>query len=332
MRIGIVIIRAANMDATWTTIDLACAALRRGHQVRFIERTDFEIDRSAHLVARAHLFEPPDPGPDAMIASLCDRTAPRRSIDLQKLDLLLLRVAPLDPAVIHFATLARDRGVPVTNDPEGIVRVSNKAWLAAQPGIPTPPTLVTRSAGTAGIFHSQSQFGVIVKPARGSGGRAVTLVPRHAQAELVRAFEAAKATGDGYVVLQAYLPDAEKGEKRLVWLDGEIIGGYLRRRAPGEFRHNLKRGGTAAPALITDEERNLALQLSPLLVEAGIRIAGLDVIGGRITEVNALNPGGTFHSDRVSGSRLAERIVERLESTVGVRDLAEIDTWAHPAP
>jgi len=332
MRLGIVILRAAHLDATWTTVDLACSALRRGHEVRFIERTDFEIDRNAHLVARAHSFDPPDPGPDAMIAALHDRTAPRRSIDLEKLDLLLLRVAPLDPAVVHFATLARDRGVPVVNDPEGIVRVSNKAWLAAQPNIPSPPTLVTRSAGAASIFQSQSEHGVIVKPARGSGGRAVTLVPRHARAELVRAFDAAMATGDGYVVLQAYLPEAENGEKRLVWLDGEIIGGYLRRRAPGEFRHNLKRGGTAAPALITDEERNLALQLSPLLVESGIRIAGLDVIGGRITEVNALNPGGTFHSDRVSGSRLADRIIERLESTAEVRDLAETDTWVHPAP
>lgn len=322
MRLGIAIPRASVVTSTWTTLHLAQVALQRGHSVRFVERTDFELDPSGNVIGRAHTFDEPVDDADALASALQDRSARRRTLNMERLDMLLLRVAPPDPAVVQYATLLRDRGVPVVNDPEGLVRVSHKTWLPAQKGVPTPPTLVTRSEGAAEVFlHSQRQ-GVIVKPSRGSGGRAITRVHRGATAKLVRAFEAAKAAGDGYVVVQAYVPEAEHGEKRLVWLDGEIIGGYLRRRAPGEFRHNLKRGGMAVPAPITDDERNLAERISPPLLAAGIRLAGLDVIGDWITEVNAANPGGTFHSDRLSGSRLAERIVEHLERTVAERNVA----------
>lgn len=313
MRMGIVVNRAASMDATWTTIHLAAAALARGHDVRFIERGDFEIDRRGNLSARAHAFEPPGPPAEDLVRALLDRSAPRRTLDVARLELLLLRVAPLDSAVLTFASLARDRGVAVVNDPDGILRVSNKAWLAAQVDVPMPASLVTRSEGAAEIFHSQEPQGIVVKPTRGSGGRSVAHVARGNRRALREAFAAARESGDGYVVLQSYLPAAEDGEKRLVWLDGDIIGGYLRRRAPGEFRHNLKRGASAEPAPVTEEDRDLAGRLARPLLQAGVRLVGLDVIGGQVTEVNAMNPGGTFHSDRLTGSRLAERIIEKLE-------------------
>jgi len=333
MRIGIAIHRAASLDASWTTVHLAQAALERGHLLRFIERQGFELDPSGRLVARALIFDQAPASPEDLAAALARGNAPRRSIDVERLDLLMLRQAPLDPAVLTFATLARDRGVRVVNDPEGASRVSSKAWLAAQPGVPTPPTLVTRSLGTAGIFHGQERHGVVIKPVRGSGGRAVSFVRHRDSRALVRAFEAAREVGDGYVVLQSYLPQAEDGEKRLLWLDGEIVGGYLRRRAPGDFRHNLKRGGTAALAQITDQERSLVNRLSPLLLATGVRFAGLDVIGASITEINALNPGGTVHADRLSGSRLADLVIARLEDQAPASPLfAEIDSWAHHVP
>jgi glutathione synthase len=118
-------------------------------------------------------------------------------------------------------------------------------------------------------------------------------------------------------VIQRYLPEAEQGEKRLVWVDGDVLGGYLRRRAEGEFRHNLKRGGVAEATDITDQDRAIAARVSDALRRAGIRIAGLDVIGRWLVEVNALNPGGAFHADRLAGTHLAgthlaDAILDRL--------------------
>jgi glutathione synthase len=329
MRIGIAITRAASVDATWTTLHLARSALARGHQVRFIEPWDFEVDSRDKLIARSHAFDPPAPDAEAMADALTRRSAPRRFVDLGALDLLLLRASPLDNAILTFAGLAQDRGVAVVNDPAGVARVSHKAWLASIPGIRTPPTLVTRSLGTAQAFYADSRQGVVVKPARGSGGRGVSHVPADQPALMDGAFAAARTYGDGYVVVQSYLVDAEHGEKRLVWMDGVVLGGYLRRRAPGEFRHNLARGGTAEAVHITAAEHAMVARLDPPLRAAGIRIAGIDLIGGMVTEVNALNPGGAFHTDRLQGTHLADEIVARLETRAPEEKRT---TWDPPAP
>jgi glutathione synthase len=332
MRIGIAITRAASVDATWTTLHLAQAALRRGHAVRFIEPWDFEVDSRGQLVARSHAFDPPGPDTGTMAHQLISRTATRRFVDLARLDLLLLRANPLDPTVLTFAALAQDRGVRVINDPNGVVRVSHKAWLASIPHVRTPRTLVTRSLGAAQGFYAEQFHGVVVKPARGSGGKGVGFVAPDLGDQMDGAFETARSCGDGYVVVQAYLPSADAGEKRLVWLDGEVLGGYLRRRAPGDFRHNLKRGAVAEAVEITRVEREMVARVTPALLTAGIRMAGLDLIGGYVTEVNALNPGGAFHTDRLTGTRLAETIIAHLEDDRPPQRALESKAWAHPAP
>ena len=226
--------------------------------------------------------------------------------------MLLLRAAPLDDAILAFAAVARDRGVPVINDPAGVLAVSHKAWLASAVGAPVPPAVVTRSRASAHLFYAEQDRGVVVKPGRGSGGRGVSRVaPRNAEA-LDAAFEEASGAGDGYVVVQRYLPEGDNGEKRLVWVDGEVLGGYLRRRADGEFRHNLKRGGIAEATEITEQDRAIGASIAPALRRIGIRFAGLDVIGTWLVEVNALNPGGAFHADRLGGTRIADAVLDRL--------------------
>ncbi|MBA2322088.1 MAG: hypothetical protein H0V89_13160 [Deltaproteobacteria bacterium] len=314
MKLGFAITRAASVDATWTTLHLARAALARGWPVRFVEPWDFEVDRRGHLIARAHAFDPGAtlPALEDLAVALIHRTATRRFVDVSTLSMLLLRAAPLDDAVLAFAAVARDRGVAVVNDPFGVLAVSHKAWLASVPGAPVPPSVVTRSRASAQLFFAEQETGVVVKPGRGSGGRGVSRVPPGNEEALDAAFAEASAAGDGYVVIQRFLPEGDQGEKRLVWADGEILGGYLRHRADGEFRHNLKRGGHAKATEITARDRAVAASVSPALMRAGIRIAGLDVIGGWLIEINALNPGGAFHADRLGGTRIAEGILDRL--------------------
>ncbi|MCA9492944.1 MAG: hypothetical protein KC621_23600 [Myxococcales bacterium] len=328
MRIVFAISRAASVDETWTTVHLAREALDRGGQVRFVEPWDFEIDPNGRVIARAHAFDAPVSA-ERMAQQLVQRTATRKYVDLERTDLMLIRAAPLDLQVITFATLARQVGVRVVNDPDGLLRVSHKAWLSSLPGVDTPPSVVTRSRASAHVFYADEREGVVVKPARGSGGRQISHVPPGSAQALDEAFDAAREVGDGYVVVQRYLPAAEDGEKRLVWLDGAVVGGYLRRRAPGDFRHNLKRGGQAEPTEITATDHELAAQLGPHLQRAGIRLAGLDVIGRHVTEVNALNPGGAFHADRLNGTRLSALILDRLTHR---RRAHRSRPWAAHAP
>lgn len=327
VRIGFAIRRSSVMDATWTTIALAVAALRQGHQVRFIEPWDWEVLPNGTLNARVHAFDRPTSA-RFMARALVHRLAERRQLRLGSLDLLMIRAAPWHHALSSFAQMAHFAGVRVVNPPASLLAVHHKGWLATLAHVPTPRTLCTRSRAAAHLFLDEENGDIVVKPATGSGGRFVQRVRRGRHADLDRAWnEIDEKTGD-HVIIQRFISDFDRGEKRLIWLDGEVLGGYRRLRAPGEFRHNLKQGGRAVATDITDGDLAAVAALTPNLLRLGTRLAGLDLINQQITEVNVLNPGGSYHTDRLTGSNVSETIVSRL-----CQPLTEQESpWALPAP
>lgn len=313
MWIGLVVARASSMDATWTTVHLASEALTQGHSVAFIEPWDWEVDASRRVVVRAHVFDGSRPMTnEAIVGALQRGGAPRRVLAIQDLGLLMLRVAPYRSDVMSLGALARDQGVPVVNDPDGMTRVAHKGWLAAQRDVRTPRSVVTRSRASAHIFYRSCAAGVVCKPARGSGGRGVCFVPPNALHQLDAALDGSIRHGVGHVVVQEYVEEACLGEKRLVWFDGELLGGYLRRRGTDAFHHNLKQGGVAEASTVTDTDRRAVHGLSRPLLDAGIRLAGLDVIGDYVTEVNALNPGGLYFTDLLSSTQHTATVIQGL--------------------
>lgn len=311
----------ARLTPTWTTIHLAWAALAQGHRLWFFSPEDVEIGRRGRLLARVGELTGPEPDRESLTERLLRGRLPARHAELARADRLLLRLNPISPTALAVAMMVQEAGVPVINDPRGLVLTRSKAWLASLRDVNHPPTHVTRSLAQAELFLAELDRDLVVKPAMGSGGRGVSLVRRRDRVGLVRAMELARQESDGPCVLQPYLPEAEEGEKRLVWVDGELVGAYLRRRAEGEFRHNLRLGGQPEPARIETSDLELARPLGPHLRRNGIRIAGLDVIGGRIVEVNCLNPGGVHFSNqlqvepaelRQSQESVADRIIRAL--------------------
>ncbi len=287
--------------------------------MRFIEPWDFEVDPIGRIVARAHAFDTDQDGdidPARLCRMLHAREARRRFVEVCRLDALLVRINPIDAAVLSFAMAAEEGGVVVLNAPKMVTWTSHKAWLASLKGVPRPRTLVTRSRATIHAFAGELPGGAVVKPGRSSGGRGIAYVPKERPAELDLALDHARGIGDGYLVVQEYLPEAEFGETRLVWLDGEILGSYVRQRAPGEFRHNLKRGGVPEPHEPGPEDFRLIEALNPHLRAAGVWFAGIDVIGGRVSEINTLNPGGLHLIQEFSGLDFSGPLVTALEARV----------------
>ena len=316
MRIAFVVNRAAAMDSSWTTLHLAHAALNQGHTVYIVERQDFEVAPVGLVVARAFEFRGAAHSPASLADDLQTRDAYRRLIGSDDIDLAILRTRPLDLDLATFAMIWESQGVPMVNPPAALLRVASKTWLAHLTDVCTPATLVTRSLGTADLFHRAQPNGVIVKPTCGHGGHGIHYVPPGDPARLCDAFESLHRRGKQPVVIQAVVGTHQTPVKRLLWLDGAAVGGYLRERAPGEFRHNLKQGATAQPLRITPEDRALVKPLSPHLIRAGIRFAGLDLLDSHIIEVNVLNPGGTVHADRLNGTQLAHKITSHLVNDI----------------
>lgn len=317
VRIGVIVTNAAAAAPTHTTVHLVVAALEAGHQVDVFEPWDFEVTETGRLQGRALRLHTPLPH-GGVVQALHSRASLRRGIALDDLDLLLLRANPYHDAILTFAQLAQSAGVRVVNDPRSLPHTSHKAYVATLPGVPRPRTLITRSRASALAFAADCPAGVVVKPARACGGRGVSLArgPRrlHGIDEAMR--RASAASGDRYTVVQEYLPEAAAGERRLLWLDGELLGGYLRQRAPGDFRHNLKVGGQPLPCRLDATDAALCDALSPHLVRDGVRFAGIDVIGGRVVEVNTLNPGGAHYTEQYTGVPVARRILAALRDSL----------------
>lgn len=317
MRIGVIVSNAAAAAPTHTTVHLIAAALAMGHAVDVFEPWDFEITPAGAVHGRAHRLPaglPPAGARDGVVATLHARSHLRRGVPLDTLDLLLLRANPYQDAILTFALLAQAAGVRVVNEPRGLPRTSHKAYVATLAGVPRPRTLVTRSRASAFAFCAASPEGIIVKPARSCGGRGVSLLrgPRRASRLDAALGRASAASGDRYTIVQAYLPEAILGERRLLWLDGVLLGGYLRQRAPGDFRHNLQVGGQPLPCTIGADDVALCDTLTPHLRRDGVRFAGIDVIGGLVVEVNTLNPGGAHYTEQYTGAPIAPRIIAAL--------------------
>lgn len=325
MRIAIAISNAMVIDETWTTVHLTHAALLAGHEVRIIEGLDFEVTVAGRLIARAYAVAPPSPGRRALAELISARALSRCYVELATCDLLLLRFNPPTLGWLHYAALAEAQGIPVVNAVQGLVVTRSKGWAATLPDVPRPAGVVTGSRATAHAFAARTGGQVVVKPAMGSGGRGVSLVQAGDRRGLDRAIDLVQMGSRAQVVVQEYVRAASRGEKRLFWVDGEVVGAYRRQRARGGFQHNLKQGGRPEACQIEAADERVTGPLGPHLVANGIRIAGIDVIGDRLVEVNTLNPGGVHWADtfrRGPGPSIADRVIARLTESSGASPLS----------
>lgn len=226
----------------------------------------------------------------------------------ERMDLVLLRIdPPVDARYLHttyLLDLVEAAGTRVTNRPEGVRALHEKAVALRFPEL-CPTTLVTTEPSQVRRFVADHQAAVI-KPVDGFAGHDVWLLHDDGAARALA--ESATAGGTRHVIVQEYLARVEAGNKRLFLLDGEIAGAVLRRPDNDDFRIGMP----CAPAEVDDADRHIAHTVAPLLRQHGIALAGLDVIDGRLIEVNVTCPGGMAKTDALLGTDLSGVIVRRL--------------------
>ncbi len=223
-------------------------------------------------------------------------------------DLVLLRIdPPVDARYLHttyLLDLVESAGVRVVNRPEGIRALHEKLVALRFPDL-CPPTVV--SADPAVLRAFVAQVGVaVVKPVDGFAGIGVWLVRDDPGATAL--VESATHLGTRQVIAQAHLPQVAAGNKRLFLVDGEIAGAVLRRPCSDDFRI----GAPVAVAEVDADDRRIASTVGPLLVRHGLVLAGLDVIDGRLIEVNVTCPGGMHKTDALLGTDISGAIMRRL--------------------
>ncbi|MES2754107.1 MAG: glutathione synthase [Pseudomonadota bacterium] len=238
------------------------------------------------------------------------------SLDLgEDADVVLMRQdPPFDLGYItatHLLERIADRTL-VVNDPASVRNAPEKVFVLDYARF-MPPTLVTRSLDEARAFLAE-HGAIVVKPLHGNGGKAIFKVERDG-ANLSALIEVFNQTWREPHMVQAFLPDVAKGDKRIVLVDGEIAGAINRLPGEGEIRSNLAVGGSAEKTVLTDKEREICAALGPELKRRGLIFVGIDVIGGEwLTEINVTSPTGIVAIERFDGSDVAAMIWDAIEA------------------
>ena len=243
------------------------------------------------------------------------------SLDLgAEADVVLMRQdPPFDLGYItatHLLERIADRTL-VVNDPASVRNAPEKVFVLDYARF-MPPTLVTRSADEAKAFLKQ-HGAIVVKPLHGNGGKAIFRVGPDGE-NLTALMEVFNQTWREPHMIQAFLPEVAKGDKRIVLVDGEVAGAINRLPGAGEIRSNLAVGGSAEKTELTPREREICAALGPELKRRGLIFVGIDVIGGEwLTEINVTSPTGIVAIDRFNGTDVAGLIWDAIDRRLAER-------------
>lgn len=230
---------------------------------------------------------------------------------------------PVDDAFFH-ATMILDRHDPqktlMVNTPSSL-RVANEKLFALFAADLFPRTVVSARADVLKAAAKEMKRAVL-KPLEMAGGGGV-MVFDHDDKNLNAAVELLTEGGRRPAIAQQYEPDVRTGDKRVILLGGDPIGAVLRVPAPSDNRANMHSGGSVAQSDVDDDDRRISARLKPKLVEFGLHFVGIDVIGGKLTEVNVTSPTGVQEIDRLDGrtgkdrmsSQVMDYVLERVPST-----------------
>jgi glutathione synthase len=234
---------------------------------------------------------------------------------LGDIDVILMRKdPPFDMeyiAATYILERAEDEGALVVNRPRSLRDANEKAYLAWFPTC-TPPTLISRSLAEMKAFIEEHGK-VVVKPLDLMGGRSV-FVTDVADDNRNVILESVTQLGTRFSMVQQYRPEiTDSGDKRILLIDGHPIPLALARiPSPGDHRGNMDAGARVEVRPLTDRDRWICDQVGPVLREAGLLFAGIDVIGEFMTEVNVTSPTGIRELERASDLKITRQLFDAI--------------------
>jgi glutathione synthase len=240
-----------------------------------------------------------------------------RQIDLGRdIDVVLMRQDP--PFDLGYITathlLERLEGETlVVNDPRSVRNAPEKVYVLDFARF-MPPTLITRSATDVRAFQRDHGGGaVVVKPLHGNGGKAVFKIEADGSNLSALAELFGQVWPEPFMV-QTFLPEVAEGDKRIVLVDGDVLGAINRKPGEGEFRSNLAVGGYAEKSVLTEREAEICAAMGPELKARGLVFVGIDVIGGKwLTEINVTSPTGIVAIEKFDGTDTGAAIWDAID-------------------
>ena len=232
---------------------------------------------------------------------------------LEEFNAVFMRKDPPMDVPYLYATYILDFVNPektlLVNSPHSI-RTANEKMYTFQFQSVMPETIVSLDKDVIRNFVDSKGAGVI-KPLGGKAGEGILFLET-GDRNFNSLIEISTRQGKEPIMVQAYLPAAKEGDKRIILLNGKPIGAVNRIPTGKEFRGNMAVGGTVAKTEITAREKEICEIVAPKLLEDGLFFVGIDIIGGYLTEVNVTSPTGIREIDRFDNVCLGKQVIEAI--------------------
>jgi glutathione synthase len=334
MKIAFVINDIMTEKEDYTTVHLAHRALEKGFEVSLVSLGDFDYCPDGEITAKA--AKPRERKYESITSFLNDIQSSYQDdikVQLDQMDIIMLRADPADEvekrpwapnSSLLFAQLAAKEGVIVLNDPRHLTDASTKTYFQHYPKVIRPKTCITRDIGMIKEFIDSEGGKAVIKPLVGSGGDGVFLIDKASTPNINQMIEA--TIKDGYAIVQEYLPKASEGDLRVITLNGEIlkvdgVEACLHRFSESEdMRSNISAGGAFEVGELSPEERKVVELAIPQIKHDGMYLAGLDIVGDKMMEINVDSPGGIAELGEITGIDFAGAVIDDLVRKVEIRD------------
>jgi len=291
-----------------STFAMLLEAQRRGHEIHYMTDSDLYVANHQPRAISRHL-------------TLQDKTSdwfskgPEEEIELARLDAVLMRKdPPFDMEYVmdtYVLDLAQSQGVLVINNPQALRDANEKFFTEFFPDL-SPDSCVSRNPRFLKEFvldHGKA----VIKPMDGMGGASIFQTAAD-DPNLNVILETVTNNGQRTAIAQTYIEAISEGDKRILLVDGEAVPYALARIPAGDdFRGNLAKGGRGEGRPLTAQERHIARRVGPVLREKGILFAGIDVIGGYLTEINVTSPTCIRELDKQFGLNIAGQLFDAIE-------------------
>ena len=296
-----------------TSFAMMREAASRGHQLLACEARDLSWKRGSRVNAQVQRITlTGDPH-----AWFTDEA--RTEIALADVDAVLMRSdRPFDSEYFyatHLLGQAEREGARVFNKPSALRDHPEKLAILEFPQF-IGPTLVTRHAAQVREFHTE-HHDIILKPLDGMGGMGIFRVGPDGL-NLGSIIETLNKHGAETVMVQRYLSEIVKGDKRVLLINGVPVPHALARIPQGsEIRGNMAVGGKGVAQPLSARDREIAEAIGPVLAARGLLLVGLDIIGDCVTEINVTSPTGFQEITQQTGFDVARMFVDALELSLG---------------
>ena len=205
---------------------------------------------------------------------------------------------------------AADLGVNVINNPSNLRNLNEKIFALNFQKF-CPPTLITSNFEIFNNFLKDNEH-IVVKPLNSMGGDSIFQLKKDDE-HLSEVYSIISKEGEVKFIAQKFLPEISIGDKRILIINGKVPKHAVLRTPPeGEFIGNLAAGGSASTIELNEQDKIIAQTVADKMLDFGLYIVGLDMIGNFLTEINLTSPTCFRELNDQAGENLAKLFVDEL--------------------